>query len=76
MNRKILDTLGRPQGGRIIFEEKSGELWSTSWGGLRKIFPPFIKVTPNSVTPSKIIHYKQEPENPHSLNTSGVDNFF
>jgi two-component system sensor histidine kinase ChiS len=56
-----------------IYREVPGELWFGSWYGLHRIIPPFTGTSEHFVRARKVILYKNDPDDPHSLSHNWVN---
>jgi len=54
-----------------IYEDKSGDIWIATYGGLNKLIP-----VSNEESPPTFIHYKHDPNDPSSLSSNEVRSIY
>jgi two-component system sensor histidine kinase ChiS len=56
-----------------IYREVPGELWFGSWYGLHRIIPPFTRTSEHFIRAKKVVLYKYDPDDLHSLRHNWVN---
>lgn len=62
---------------RFVRTEKIEEwIWLAGWHGIYRITPPFTQTSDYMITPSKLVHYKHDPDDPFSMPDDRLTNSF